>query len=89
MDHSFDLPREPHLSNSILKNRPVPLARTKMKQKHKTPRNDVIPLDGKLIFDPAVGRDPPPPENKTFPSRKKNRSDFVFIKKSLNILIFN
>jgi hypothetical protein len=54
MDYSFDLPSEPRLSNSIFKNRPVPLARTKMKQRNKTflsiGLDDIVPLNGKLIF---------------------------------------
>jgi len=54
MDYSFDLPSEPRLSNSIFKNRPIPLARTKMKQRNKTFRSigldDIVPLNGKLIF---------------------------------------
>ncbi len=54
MDYSFDLPSEPRLSNSIFKNRPVPSARTKMKQRNKIflpiDLDDTVPLDGKLIF---------------------------------------
>ncbi len=52
--YSFDLPSEPRLSNSILKNRPIPLARTKMKQRRKLnpsiSLDDPVPFDGKEIF---------------------------------------
>ncbi len=54
MDSSFDLPREPRLSNSILKNRPMPAARTKMKQRKTTPLavgpDDAVPLDRKFML---------------------------------------
>jgi hypothetical protein len=53
MDYSFDLPSEPRLSNTILKNRPVPLARTRMKQRKNTPLpidlDNAVPIESKLL----------------------------------------
>ena len=48
MDYSFNLPCEPRLSNSILKNRPIPAARIKRKEKP-IHLDDTVPLDGKLF----------------------------------------
>jgi hypothetical protein len=47
MDDSFDLPSEPRLSNSLLKNRPVPAARKRIKRKENIGLDDAVPLDGK------------------------------------------
>jgi hypothetical protein len=57
MNDSFDLPSEPRLSNSALKNRPIPPnVRTRMKQKNqkavKIGLDDAVPLDGKYRFFP-------------------------------------
>lgn len=54
MDESFDLPCEPCLSNTILKNRPMPLARTKMQQRKNIPSqtiglDDPVPLESKFL----------------------------------------
>lgn len=54
MDYSFDLPCEPCLSNSILKNRPVPLARTKTTQRKKIflpiGLDDAVPLESNSSY---------------------------------------
>lgn len=59
MNDSYDIPSEPRLSNELHLNRPIPQARSKMKQKKRTPPrppdspsssvlglDDTMPLEG-------------------------------------------
>ncbi len=55
MDSSFDLPSEPRLSNSMLKNRPIHSGRTQIRPKRKVNPlivlNDAVPLDSKIFLN--------------------------------------
>ncbi|CAF0890451.1 unnamed protein product [Rotaria sp. Silwood1] len=82
MDNSLDLPSESPLSNSILKNRPTPIARTKSKPTNKTPLtiglDDAVPLE-----DSHVIENPNHVSSKQFSSNnaKNDDSNVVFRQK--------
>ncbi|CAF1367503.1 unnamed protein product [Adineta steineri] len=67
MEHSFDIPREPHLSNSIFKNRPIPHPRARKTPTTKitqtTDHNDAVPFDDANTVEnsneqpPSINRD--------------------------------
>ncbi|CAF4230374.1 unnamed protein product, partial [Rotaria sp. Silwood2] len=58
MDNSLDLPSESPLSNSILKNRPTPITRTKIKPTNKTPLtiglDDAVPLEDSHVVENPI-----------------------------------
>ncbi|CAF3565081.1 unnamed protein product [Rotaria sordida] len=82
MDNSLDLPSESPLSNSILKNRPTPIARTKVKPTNKAPLtiglDDAVPLE-----DSHVVENPPHVSSKQLSSNnvKNDDSNVVFRQK--------